>query len=61
MPLPRQRLLQGRHQLRRPGPAAAGALRDLASADDGQIEVDKSRTFQEEMGQWNDPASFVPV
>ena len=30
-------------------------------ADDGQIEVDKSRTFQEEMGQWNDPASFIPV
>ena len=28
MPLPRQRFLQGRHQLRRPGPAAAGALRD---------------------------------
>ena len=30
-------------------------------ADDGQLEVDKSSTFQEEMGQWNDPASFVPV
>lgn len=30
-------------------------------ADDGQIEVDKSRTFQEEMGQWEDPASFIPV
>ena len=29
-----------------------------ASADDGQFEVDKSRTFQEEMGQWDDPASF---
>ena len=28
MPLPRQRLLQGRHQFRRPGPAAAGAVRD---------------------------------
>jgi cytochrome b6-f complex iron-sulfur subunit len=28
-------------------------------ADDGQIEVDKSRTFQEEMGQWSDPASFI--
>jgi cytochrome b6-f complex iron-sulfur subunit len=30
-------------------------------ADDGQIEVDKSRAFQEEMGQWNDPASYIPV
>ena len=28
-------------------------------ADDGQLEVDKSKTFQEELGQWNDPASFV--
>ncbi len=30
-------------------------------ADDGQLEVDKSRAFQEELGQWNDPSSFVPV
>jgi len=30
-------------------------------ADDGQLQVDKSKTFQEEMGQWLDPASFVPV
>jgi len=30
-------------------------------ASDGQLEVDKSRKFQEEMGQWQDPASFVPV
>jgi cytochrome b6-f complex iron-sulfur subunit len=30
-------------------------------ADDGQLEVDKSRTFQEEMGQWRDTSSFVPV
>ncbi|MFM8414750.1 MAG: ubiquinol-cytochrome c reductase iron-sulfur subunit [Planctomycetota bacterium] len=28
-------------------------------ADDGQLEVDKSRTFQEELGQWADPASYV--
>ncbi len=28
-------------------------------ADDGQMEVDRSRVFQEELGQWNDPASFV--
>ena len=30
-------------------------------ADDGQIEVDKSRTFQEELGQWADPQSYVSV
>ena len=30
-------------------------------ADDGQLEIDKSRGFQEELGQWNDPSSFVPV
>jgi len=28
-------------------------------SDDGQLEVDKSRTFQEELGQWSDPASYV--
>jgi len=30
-------------------------------ADDGQLEVDKSRKFKEEVGQWSDPASYVPV
>lgn len=30
-------------------------------ADDGQLEIDKSRIFQEELGQWSEPASFVPV
>ena len=30
-------------------------------ADDGQLEVDKSQKFQEELGQWRDAASFVPV
>lgn len=30
-------------------------------ADDGQLEVDKSRVFHEELGQWKDGASFVPV
>ena len=28
-------------------------------AEDGQLEVDKSRLFHEEMGQWRDPSSFV--
>jgi len=30
-------------------------------ADDGQVEIDKSRAFQEELGQWADPDSFVTV
>jgi cytochrome b6-f complex iron-sulfur subunit len=30
----------------------------IAMADDGQVEVDKSRIFQEEMGQWADPSVF---
>jgi cytochrome b6-f complex iron-sulfur subunit len=28
---------------------------------DGQLEVDKSRTYQQELGQWSDPTSFVRV
>ncbi|MDD4268525.1 MAG: ubiquinol-cytochrome c reductase iron-sulfur subunit [Pirellulaceae bacterium] len=30
-------------------------------ADDGQLEVDRSRVFQEELGQWQDPESYVSV
>jgi len=30
-------------------------------ADDGQVEIDKSQIFQEEMGQWKDPACFISV
>jgi cytochrome b6-f complex iron-sulfur subunit len=30
-------------------------------SDDGQLEVDKSRKFKEEVGQWVDPASYVSV
>ena len=33
----------------------------LALASDGMLEVDKGRKFQQEMGQWEDGASFVPV
>ena len=33
----------------------------ISIADDGQVLVDKSRKFQEEMGQWADSASFVEV
>jgi len=30
-------------------------------ADDGQIEVDRSKIFQEELGQWTDPNCYIPV
>lgn len=30
-------------------------------AGDGQLEIDKSKTFQEEMGQWKSPECFVAV
>ena len=30
-------------------------------ADDGQVEIDKSKKFQEEMGDWEDSSSYVPV
>ena len=30
-------------------------------ADDGQLEIDKSKMFQEEMGQWKDPSCYVPA
>ena len=33
----------------------------IALGEDGQVVVDKSRHFQRELGQWNDPDSFVKV
>jgi cytochrome b6-f complex iron-sulfur subunit len=33
----------------------------ISMAEDGQLLVDKSRTFQQELGQWKDAASYVPV
>ena len=33
----------------------------IVRAEDGQIVVDKSRKFQEELGQWTDPESFLPI
>jgi len=44
------------------GPAPRPLERySISLADDGQLLVDKSRTFQQELGQWKDPASFVTV
>jgi cytochrome b6-f complex iron-sulfur subunit len=33
----------------------------ISIASNGEVEVDKSRIFQEEMGQWADPTSYIPV
>lgn len=33
----------------------------LRLAEDGSLEVDKSVKFQEELGQWQDPASYVEL
>jgi cytochrome b6-f complex iron-sulfur subunit len=33
----------------------------ISLADDGQLLVDKSRQFQQELGQWKDAASYVSV
>ncbi len=41
-----------------PRPLERYAIRET---DDGQIVVDKSRKFQNELGQWDDPDSYVLV
>ena len=41
-----------------PRPLERYAIRIAA---DGQLEVDKSKTYQEELGQWNDPGCYVQV
>jgi cytochrome b6-f complex iron-sulfur subunit len=33
----------------------------ITLADDGQILVDKSRKFQQEKGEWSNPASFLKI
>lgn len=44
------------------GPAPRPLERySISLAEDGQLLVDKSRTFQQELGQWKDTASFVSV
>jgi cytochrome b6-f complex iron-sulfur subunit len=44
------------------GPAPRPLERySIRVADDGQLEIDKSKTFQEELGQWADPDSYVTV
>jgi cytochrome b6-f complex iron-sulfur subunit len=44
------------------GPAPRPLERYAVSiASNGEVEVDKSRIFQEEMGQWADPTSYITV
>jgi len=44
------------------GPAPRPLERySIGIASDGSIEVDKSRTYQQEMGAWDEPTSFIPV
>ncbi len=44
------------------GPAPRPLERySIRIADDGQVEIDKSKKFQQEMGQWKQPASYIKV
>lgn len=48
--------------INREGPAPRPLERYAIRVDDhGRLEVDKSRTFRQEWGQWDDPASYVTV
>jgi cytochrome b6-f complex iron-sulfur subunit len=42
-----------------PTPRPLERARIYVSPDDGQIVVDKSQKFQWELGQWDDPSSFI--
>jgi cytochrome b6-f complex iron-sulfur subunit len=44
-----------------PTPRPLERARIFISPDDGQIVVDKAQKFQWEMGQWEDPSSYIPV
>ncbi len=44
------------------GPAPRPLERySISLADDGQIFIDKGRKFQQEKGEWNDPACFLVI
>ena len=61
MPLPRQRLLQGRHQFRRAGSAAAGAVSPSASATTASWKSTRARRSRKKSGSGPIRQSFVPV
>ena len=43
------------------GPAPRPLERYAIKVEEGQLIVDKSRKFQKELGQWDDPDSYVAV
>jgi cytochrome b6-f complex iron-sulfur subunit len=43
------------------GPAPRPLERWAIRLEAGEIVVDKSKKFQEELGQWTNPESFIPV
>lgn len=44
-----------------PTPRPLERARIFISPDDGQIVVDKSQKYQWELGQWEDPNSYIPA
>ncbi|MDX1643922.1 MAG: ubiquinol-cytochrome c reductase iron-sulfur subunit [Thermoanaerobaculia bacterium] len=44
-----------------PTPRPLERARIAVSPEDGQIVVDKSQKYQWELGQWDDPSSFIPA
>lgn len=44
-----------------PTPRPLERARIFVDADDGQLVVDKSQKYQWELGQWEDPESFVEI
>ena len=44
-----------------PTPRPLERARIFISSDDGKIVVDKAQKFQQELGQWTDPNSFIAV
>ncbi len=44
-----------------PTPRPLERARIFISPDDGQIVVDKAQKFQQELGQWEDPNSFISL
>ncbi|MFP5287014.1 MAG: ubiquinol-cytochrome c reductase iron-sulfur subunit, partial [Thermoanaerobaculia bacterium] len=44
-----------------PTPRPLERARIYISPDDGQIVVDKAQKYQWELGQWEDPNSYIPA
>lgn len=44
-----------------PTPRPLERARIYLSPDDGQIVVDKAQKYQYELGQWEDPSSYIPA